>query len=67
MVTTPSGFVYTFIAGPEYSPQSFTPDSVEVSLESPTESPADSVIGVAFFTKDAFFVDLADRTEGWEQ
>jgi len=57
-VTTPSGFVYGFSAGP---PGTSSPDSVDVQVG----SAGDSIVGISYFTTNSFFIDYVAGTEGW--
>jgi hypothetical protein len=61
-VTLPSGFGYSFSAGPPYGGV-LTPQSVSVV---PDASTTQSIVGIGFFTGHAFFIDFTARTEGWQ-
>ncbi len=62
-VATPSGFDYTFTAGPPYGSGPLTPESINVMLGATTTQ---SIIGIGFFTAHAFYIDFTARTEGWQ-
>lgn len=55
LVTTPSGFTYSYTSAP-----GVTNTVVEAN------SSAASIVGVAYFTTNSLFVDFATSTEGWK-
>ena len=56
-VGTPSGFTYNYTAGS---------DSQGTATTVQQDSPAESIIGVGYFTTNSFFVDFTSNTEGWK-
>jgi hypothetical protein len=55
LITTPSGFTYTYTSAP-----GITNAVVE------SNSTGASIIGIAYFTTNSLFVDFATSTEGWK-
>jgi hypothetical protein len=55
LVTTPSGFSYTYTAG----------SGITATVVDPATSTADSIIGIAFFTTNSLFIDFTSSIEGW--
>jgi hypothetical protein len=56
LVTTPSGFAYSYIAA----------GSGDLGTVVNTNAGSPSVVGVAYFTTNSFFIDYATSTEGWK-
>lgn len=56
MVTTPSGFTYTYTAGA----------SGPLSTSVITDSTNVSIIGIGYFTTNSYFVDFSAATTGWK-
>ena len=63
MIATISGFVYDFSSGAAYVPgASDATDATQVALA----SSSNSVVGVLYFTTNAFFIDYSSSAEGWK-
>jgi hypothetical protein len=56
MVTTPSGFTYT------YDPSTSGPSSTSVI----TDSTNVSIVGIGYFTTNSYFVDFSASITGWK-
>jgi hypothetical protein len=55
LVTTPSGFSYSYIAGSGIA---------QTVVNADTNLP--NIIGISYFTTNSFFIDFSSSTEGWK-